>query len=44
MIETEMIKVGVVTIDVLSIGIKFENFMHADYSDLGSTVFFQKVK
>ena len=35
-IISEIIKVGVVTIDVLSIGIKFENFMQAGYWDLAS--------
>ena len=42
----EIIKVGVVTISVSSIGIKFENFMQAGSRDLGShrghTVYFQK--
>ena len=32
----EVIKVRVVTIDVSSIGIKFENFMQAGCRDLGS--------
>ena len=36
MVSTEMIKVGVVTIDVSSIGIKFENFMQAGCRDQGS--------
>ena len=43
---SEIIKVGVVTIDVSSIGIKFENFMQAGCRDLGShcggTVYYQK--
>ena len=34
--ESEVIKVRVVTIDVSSIGIKFENFMQAGCRDLGS--------
>ena len=33
---TEIIKVGVVKIDMPSIGIKFENFMQAGCRDLGS--------
>ena len=32
----EIIKVGVVTIDMSSIGIKFENFMQAGCRDQGS--------
>ena len=32
-VDTEIIKVGVVTIDVQSIGIKFENFMQAGCRD-----------
>ena len=35
-IQTEIIKVGVVTIEVSSIGIKFENFMQAGCRDFGS--------
>ena len=35
-IQAETIKVGVVTIDMSSIGIKFENFMQAGCRDLGS--------
>ena len=34
--ERVIIKVGVVTIGVSSIGIKYENFMHAGCRDLGS--------
>ena len=33
--QAEIIKVGVVTIDMLSIGIKFENFMQAGFRDQG---------
>ena len=33
---TEIIKVGVATIDMLSIGMKFENFMQAGCRDQGS--------
>ena len=44
----EIIKVGVVTIDVSSIGMKFANFMQADCRDLGSkrgcTLYFWKPK
>ena len=36
LLESEVIKLRVVTIDVLSIGIKFENFMQAGCRDLGS--------
>ena len=32
----DIMKVGVMAIDVLSIGIKFENFMQAGCRDLGS--------
>ena len=35
-LRPEVIKVRVVTIDVSSIGIKFENFMQAGCRDLGS--------
>ena len=39
----EIIKVGIVTINVLSIGIKFENFMQAGCRDQsGCTVYCQK--
>jgi len=34
--NSEVIKVRVVTVDVSSIGIKFENFMQAGCRDLGS--------
>ena len=34
--DPEIIKVGVVTIDVSSIGTKFENFVQAGCRDLGS--------
>ena len=36
MLKSEIIKVGVVTIDVSSIGTKFENFVQAGCRDLGS--------
>ena len=35
LLPTEIIKAGVVTIDVSSIGIEFENFMQAGCRDLG---------
>ena len=35
LLPLEIVKVGVVTIDVLSIGIKFENFKQAGCRDLG---------
>ena len=47
MLKPEMIRLGVVTIDVSSIGIKFENFMQADCRDQGlhcwRTVYCQKL-
>ena len=45
-LESEIIKVGVVTMDMYSIGTKFENFVQAGWRDLGShcgcTVYCQK--